>query len=268
MNDNKLISIVTVTYNSVEALISTMKSLIGQNYNNFEYIIIDGASSDNTMEIVSIYEREFSTRGIDLISISEKDDGIYDAMNKGISMAKGKWIYFLNSGDTLYSTDTLKSVSNYLEKNNADIMYGGINAIYYNREIISTPRDLSTFDKKMPFCHQGVFVKTKLAKQCPFETKYKIISDYNMMYKLYLKGYQFKKMELVIANYSLLGKSGNNGLLAYKESIRMKKELKQRCDSNIMYITKCLYHYLLDKSSSIKTIKEAYITNSIKRKVL
>ena len=98
------VSIITVVYNDVKNIRSTIESYLSQSYDNKEYIIIDGGSNDGTMDIVNLYRDR-----IDVV-VSEPDKGIYDAMNKGIKRATGNWIGILNSGDTFVSTDTLKTV--------------------------------------------------------------------------------------------------------------------------------------------------------------
>ena len=112
-----IISIVTVTYNSVHNIEETILSVINQTYQNIEYIIIDGGSVDGTMNIVKKYKNS-----IDYI-VSEKDNGIYDAMNKGIQIASGKWINFLNSGDTFYNKKVIENIS-FKNYENHVIIYG------------------------------------------------------------------------------------------------------------------------------------------------
>ena len=108
-----LFSIVTVTYNSEKTLKRTINSLLYQNFSNFEYILIDGSSSDTTIEIIKSYEVAFKKRNINYTWISEKDTGIYDAFNKGIKLAKGLFVMFLHSDDKLYDTKTLQKIHNF-----------------------------------------------------------------------------------------------------------------------------------------------------------
>ena len=105
------ISIVTVTYNSARTLEKTVQSIISQSYKDYEYIIIDGGSTDGTLDIIKKYEKHIS------YWVSESDDGIYDAMNKGILQANGKWIHLLNSDDYYYDSNVLQKVSNVLIDN-------------------------------------------------------------------------------------------------------------------------------------------------------
>ncbi len=112
-------SIITVVYNDVENIEETIKSLLNQTYKNFEYIIIDGKSDDGTVEKIKKYEKEIT------YFVSEKDGGIYDAMNKGIKISSGEFLFFLNSNDFFYNKNVLKNIAEISEKNKKeDIIYG------------------------------------------------------------------------------------------------------------------------------------------------
>ena len=119
MNENNLISIITVVKNNEKTIEKCINSVLGQNYKNLEYIIIDGNSTDNTLSIVNKYRDKIS------VVISEKDKGIWDAMNKGIKLAKGDIIGFLNSDD-FYFLDTLKIVNNYFINDDIDFLFGSV----------------------------------------------------------------------------------------------------------------------------------------------
>ena len=112
----KLLTIITVCYNSEENIEKTMTSVLEQGYTDFEYVVVDGKSSDNTLEIAAQFSDRFALKGIRFRIYSESDNGIYNAMNKGISYSDGKYILFLNSGDYLFDTDTLMKTGFFLEK--------------------------------------------------------------------------------------------------------------------------------------------------------
>ena len=104
------ITIVTVCYNAEETIKNTIESVLSQNYCNYEYIVIDGKSTDNTLTILNDYRKGFQEKGIDYYIYSEKDNGIYDAMNKGIEHSLGDWIILMNADDSFYSSDVLTQV--------------------------------------------------------------------------------------------------------------------------------------------------------------
>lgn len=186
-----MISIITATYNSAETINDTIKSVLCQTNKDFEYIIVDGGSTDETIDIVKSYESEFSGR---LKWVSEKDKGIYDAMNKGIKMASGDIIGILNSDDYYTSDDILQTIADAFKCRNVDAIYGDIHFIkdgvpdkcvrYYSSRLFSPFWLRFGFMPAHPsfYCKRDVFDKSGL-----YRLDYKIGSDYEMMVRLFRK---------------------------------------------------------------------------------
>ncbi len=131
--NNKRISIITATYNSQGTLIDTIESVLNQKYSNIEYIIIDGASTDSTLKIIQSYKENFKKADIDFRYISEPDNGIYEAMNKGISMATGEWIGILNSDDW-YNDSAVSELVKIQVKNEFSIISANMNKVDKKRK--------------------------------------------------------------------------------------------------------------------------------------
>ena len=184
MKNNSLISIVTVSYNAVETIEQTILSVINQSYSNIEYIIIDGGSTDGTVDIIKKYTDSIT------YWISESDRGIYDAMNKGIEIASGKWINFMNSGDMFSSDLVLDYVFNENDID-AEVIYGDRISLYSFGKFYHKADNLNRFKDYFPIFHQSVFVKVDVIKKYKFDLKYQICADYNQLYTLYKKGYRF-----------------------------------------------------------------------------
>lgn len=186
------ISIITATFNSGKTIVDTMVSVLRQTYTNFEYLVIDGGSSDDTIEKVKSYEPRFGDR---LRWISEKDRGIYDAMNKGIKMATGDVVGILNSDDYYTDIDILQTVADSFENNNRlDALYGDIHFVrdgspdkcvrYYSSRMFSPFWLRFGFMPAHPsfYCKREVFEKAGL-----YSLDYKIGADYEMMVRLFKK---------------------------------------------------------------------------------
>jgi glycosyltransferase involved in cell wall biosynthesis len=174
-------SVITVTLNSKKTILRTLKSINNQIFKKFEYIIIDGSSIDGTLDII---KKNLNHKKI---LISEKDNGIYSAMNKGILLAKGEYIIFLNSDDWL-NKNTLKNVFNFIKNNNyPDIVYG--NARFYNNKkfIFESKANLSNIKFNMSLLHPSIYIKKHIIKKFLFSEKYLISSDYDQILKLYKK---------------------------------------------------------------------------------
>lgn len=215
MNDNKLISIITVVYNSDSLIRKTIESVVCQsNYAQIEYIVIDGNSKDQTINIINEY-----SSFIDVL-ISENDLGIYDAMNKGLKYVNGEWVLFLNAGDELVNSSVINNFSEVI-KDNDEILYGNIIVKNNFNSIKISPSNLYCINFKMPFCHQAAFVRKPLLKNnlFAFELNYRVASDYNQFYKFYKENKTFRYIDLDIAKYDLSGQTYKNPLLYQKEVI-------------------------------------------------
>lgn len=191
---NLKISVVTVCYNAVKDLERTMLSVLNQTYDNVEYIVIDGGSTDGTVEIIKKYADRLA------YWVSEPDKGIYDAMNKGIKVATGEWINFMNAGDELYSTTTLSEID---FNSNMICIYG--DAVYFNknRSWKVEAKNANTISNNMPNTHQSFFIRLDHVRKAMFDLRYKYAADYNMIYGIYTKygSSKFMKIDLCICKY-------------------------------------------------------------------
>ena len=189
-------SIIIPTYNSEQTIRACLDSIIDQHYRNYEVLIIDGLSSDNSISIVKQYAGEHAC----IKWISEKDSGIYDAMNKGIRMSKGDWIYFLGSDDLFFSEKVLYEVAQQIE--NVDVIYGDVFSTRFNG------RYDGEFDihkiKHKNICHQAIFFKKDLFDRTGlFDISFKAHADWDHNFKWFLSD-RFKKkyIDAIIAHYA------------------------------------------------------------------
>lgn len=218
--DKPLISIITVVYNGEEHLEKTVQSVINQTYDNVEYIIVDGGSSDGTLEIIKKYE--------DAIDywVSEKDAGIYDAMNKGVKLCSGEVIGLINADDW-YELDAVREISKaYTISDKETIFYAHLNTILDDKKsyIAYPSQDLFMLKKGMILSHPTVFVPKEIYNRHGlFSTKYKIASDWDLMLRLYLAGVNFHEIKSVVANFRIGGAS----FIIDKNSVKEKHEIRK-----------------------------------------
>jgi len=210
------ISIITICYNAEDTIEKTITSVINQTYKNIEYIIVDGKSNDNTLKIIDKYKEHISK------VISEKDKGIYDAMNKGIKEAYGQIIYFLNADDYLYNKQIIANVLAQFNKNSElDLVVGDILCKYKNeKELFKKIGKANLKDIKngvMP-PHQAAFVKTKWLRKFPFNLKYYSASDYDFFCNLIKRNIKYTKINQPIVVMKMDGYSTQNIKQSYKET--------------------------------------------------
>lgn len=198
------ISVVTVCFNCVGTIEKTIRSVIGQTYSNLEYIIIDGGSTDGTLEIINKYKSHIS------VIVSEPDKGIYDAMNKGILVATGEWIHFRNSGDYFLSKHSVSDVFKDVIEEDVDVIHGDCFYIYPNGYQRRKPAILSkSYKEDMPVLHPATFVRARLHKKMPFDLNYRSAADYNFFFSLCEAGAHFHYVPIVIATFAIGGFSSN-----------------------------------------------------------
>jgi glycosyltransferase involved in cell wall biosynthesis len=207
------ISIITVCFNTEKTIEQTINSVLGQTYKDIEYIIVDGISKDNTLKIVGKYMKKISK------VVSEKDKGLYDAMNKGVRIAKGQVIYFLNADDVLVNKNIIKEVAKEFEKEDFDLVFGDVE-FYYPKENkkVKISRNASLNDLKngnMP-PHQGSFVKKEFLIKHPFNLKYKSSADFDFFCNLLKEKPRIKKINKIISRMIVGGVS--SGVISYKET--------------------------------------------------
>jgi len=194
-----LISVVTVVYNGELHLEQTIKSVIGQSYDNIEYIIVDGGSTDSTLDIIKKYEDKID------YWISEPDDGIYNAMNKGITLTTGKYIGFLNADDW-YNYDAIENIVFSLNKNDTAFIFANVDFYSQNNMFTGTMgTHLEKYKRTMPFGHPSLFVKSTLIQTILFDEQYPTAADYDFICKLILEKHPYLYLDKSIVNFRMGG---------------------------------------------------------------
>ncbi len=227
-----VVSIVTVTLNACEALEDTINSVIHQKYSGIQFIVIDGGSTDGTIDIIKRYSNHID------YWVSEPDEGIYDAMNKGIKKASGKWLYFLNSGDTLCN-NVLLNIEECLDDDGIDVLYGDVYVVDGERKERRFALPLERLFWGISFCHQAAFIRN--SDRIKYDTDYRIAADYKLIFEKYLNGEKLRYIPYPIANYSLDGISGDY----YKtgiETIEVASELLTKSGITDPYYKRILSH--------------------------
>lgn len=210
----KKITIITVVLNDDKNISLTIESVINQSFNNFEYIIIDGDSSDNTKNIIEKYLNHID------IFISEPDKGLFDAMNKGVTLSSGEYIIFLNSGDLFIDNEVLKTVEPYLNKE--DFIYGDYKKYKENiKENIPIITENLPDLHCIPYSHQALFSKRQLLLEYPFNLNYKLAADFDhYMYWKKQKASK-KRIPFYISYFQLGGISNKQRKLGIKENFKI-----------------------------------------------
>lgn len=242
------ISIVTITYNAEAVLQRTLDSVSSQTYHDIEHLIIDGASKDGTMDLVSRYKvRDLP---YEVRAVSEPDKGIYDAMNKGLRLATGEYIVFLNAGDTLHDEKTLDMVASSLQpaanSQQPAVIYGDTNIVddeghFLRKRHLSVPDNLTwrSFKQGMLVCHQAFYARLDIARDIPYDLQYRHSADVDwcirVMKEAERRHLPLVRVQGVVADFLDGGDSSKN----HRASLRERFHVMRR---HYGLLTTCLMH--------------------------
>ncbi|WP_343531041.1 glycosyltransferase family 2 protein [Pedobacter sp.] len=212
------LSVITIVYNNVKDIERTMLSVLNQSYPNIEYVVVDGASNDGTLEVIKKYENRIAKL------ISEKDNGIYDAMNKGLELATGDYVLFMNSGDEIYELETVEKI--FATAPNADIYYGETEMYDENWQNLGRRRHQApehftweSFKYGMSISHQAIYIKRSLTE--PYNLQYRYSSDIDWIIKIAKKASSIVNTHLYVAKYLVGGMSKKKHRESLKERFQI-----------------------------------------------
>lgn len=262
---SKEFSIITVSLNTLKHFKKTISSINSQTYKDYEIIVIDGLSNDGTINEIKKKKNNISKK------IIEKDRGIYDAMNKGVKVASGKWIIFMNSGDTFYNKNVLKELSKFcLKYKYAEIIFGDT---LIDNNYFSYFQNSDYFKNNtilMPFCHQSSAVKSILIKKFLFDKKYNLSSDFNFFLNCYLNGTKFLKFNKLISKVKAGGNSDIFRQKVFTENIKIFLNKKSffkvflLCLLKLLEFLKNFLKLILTKKLIMFLLKLKYNANILK----
>jgi len=215
------LSVITIVYNNVRDIERTMLSVLGQTYTNIEYIIVDGLSKDGTLQVINKYQDRISKL------ISEKDNGIYDAMNKGLAVATGDYVIFMNSGDEFYAADTVTNV--FATADDADIYYGETEMIDDNGQSLGQRRHQAPaaftwrdFKYGMSISHQAIYIRRTLTE--PYDNRYRLSADIDWIIRGAKKARKIVNVNQYVAKYLVGGMSKKK----HRQSLRERFNIMKR----------------------------------------
>lgn len=250
------ISVITVCYNSAKDIERTILSVINQDYNDIEYIIIDGGSTDGTLDIINKYERQVSH------IVSEPDNGLYDAMNKGIIKATGEWVTMRNCGDLFAEKDSLAKIFKDPIPNDVDFICADAYRVRELGYYIVSSKDISQNNYKMSVVHPATFVRTTWHQQHLFNTRYRVSADYNLIYNSVKAGRKFIFKHIPIVIFPVGGYSSTHWYVAKREGQIIRGNYctsiqKARVETNILiHRVLFLFRKISKKIPIIKQIRD------------
>lgn len=258
------LSIVTINYNNLEGLKRTIESVRCQSFKDYEWIVIDGGSTDGSKELIEQNQDCFT------YWCSEHDNGIYNAMNKGIMKSRGEFLNFMNSGDAYHDENVLSSVFSIAIPSDADVLYGNYFDIYDDGRIISQPLpDVLDFAFLMrrPINHQSTFIKRELFSDELYDESYKIIADGKAFMKWMMRGAKYFHLNTFVADFYMGGVHNQNA-----ETIALER--KRIVDETVPEPIRVVAEQLDDERKIwidypyVKEVFEIYKSGKFKRKFI
>ncbi|MBR1909068.1 MAG: glycosyltransferase [Lachnospiraceae bacterium] len=234
VHSNVKISIVTATFNSAATVSDTVSSVLNQTYPAFEYVIVDGLSTDDTLGVIERFAPEFESRGIKYTVVSEKDDGMYDAMNKGIKMCSGDIIGIINSDDW-YEPDALMTVASAYEKEPFELFYADLRLVRPDgRSFIKHSRNRK-YATSRDWNHPTTFIARSIYEKNLYLND-SIHDDYDLILRLKKEGIRTTVVRKVLANFRMAGVSHKRSITAAVSSIKEKYRIYRRNGYSRLYI--------------------------------
>lgn len=226
-NDSPLFSVITVTFNAAHLLEKTMESVLGQRFRDFEYILIDGASKDDTVQIIK--KQEARHPDVEVKWVSEPDKGLYDAMNKGLKMACGRFVWFMNAGDKVFDLDTFALLAEaYAAHPDAEVLYGQSLIIDENDRPLGERHKIApkVLTKKsllngLVVCHQSILASRSIAPL--YDTRYRISADYDWTCKVLEKSRANVYVDQYISRFMTSGLSNTHRKKSWAERYRIMR---------------------------------------------
>ncbi|MCK0130238.1 glycosyltransferase [Flavobacteriaceae bacterium F08102] len=254
-----LVSIITVTFNSEETLHDTITSVLEQDYDELEYIIVDGGSRDQTIEIIKFYEKEFKLKNIPFSWISEPDEGIYDAYNKGITLAHGELIGILNSDDW-YNTNAISELVRVNQNHTFSIVSGERNKVTFNKKhygIHLNKRDIARYiHRTMPLNFPATLIHKNVYRQIgKYDLTYRLSADYDLIFRAYKAGVTFLFSDKTLVNMRNSGATGQlkNLSITAKEDYHIRKKNKVKF-ARIFYYKRLIFNGLIIVRNTTRNI--------------
>lgn len=260
-SENYKITVATVCLNAESVIRKTIESVLAQEYDSFEYLIVDGVSKDNTLTIVNEYAPLFAEKNITYRIVSEKDSGLYDAMNKAADLSDGEWIIYMNAGDTLLDGDVLNKASGMLDPD-LDVLYGDILLAEGEKFKLHRSGEIMSLNRCNPIMHQSCLTRVKSLLRYRFDTSYKICADYDLFLKLYKDNSScFRKTDLVIATFMMGGLSTTAISLREKEFSRARKnnDIKEASFTKLHVFVISMKEYI--RLIAISFLKERFFSS-------
>ncbi len=236
------VTVITVCLNSENEIEETLNSILKQTYCNIEYIVKDGASSDQTMNVLNKYKKAFERKEIEYKIISKRDKSIYEAMNEGIRRSTGEWIGFMNVGDTYYDERVLERTFEGKDYHDADILYGD-NMVEDEFGKALNMANMDFMEKKMPFNHQAAFFRSNSIKRYMYNETFYLGADYDLILSMYQDGRIFQYLGLIVSKYKLNGITSTK----YVETARERQRVRNAhgyYDNTVIEKTKIFEAYM------------------------
>lgn len=233
IRDMKRFTIITVCLNTEKEIKGTIQSVLEQDYDDFEYLIKDGGSTDRTLEVAESFVSDFEKRGIPYRIISSPDSGIYDAMNQATQEARGEWLLFMNAGDRFAGKTVLSLVESSGKLDSAEIVYGDRILKYEDLYCYDKARALEEIQFCLPFGHQSAFTRRAVLEQVPFSLQYRICSDYLFYMQMYTtEGKKFAYLPVAVSIFDMNGISAN-AKFVHQEKLKIFEQMPVRNEEAI-----------------------------------